>query len=94
MVRTVVSVQLQRDLNGKVDLDVRSDHIRGSHLSQLGHDLNGESGSGDQCLVMHNVESRDPVTTAARSEWDSGSGDRCLVAKDVLFQSEMSLDLI
>ena len=39
----MVSVQLQRDLNGKVDLDVRSDQIRGSHLSQLGQDLNGES---------------------------------------------------
>ena len=59
MVGTVVSTQLQRDLNGKVDLDVRSDHISGYHISQLGHDLNGESGSGsgDQCLDMHNVES-------------------------------------
>ena len=57
VVRAVETVQLQPDLNGKVDLDLRSDHISGYHLSQLGQDLNGESGSGDQCLIMHDMES-------------------------------------
>ena len=60
VVRTVVSVQLQPDLNGKVDLDLRSDHIRGSHLSQLGHDLNGNldlETSASSCTMWNRIRS-------------------------------------